>query len=150
VRTTVVSNTKKNARKTGLSIRKVGAVDAYVVNYPDLTSKLKYQNLLNHFIECINHVNSGVERDQYTEQLDVCIKHLEEECEKNISQFGEGVSATIKELISEAHQLLNLLKAFTDPEAAYPLDILLSAKSSHLQWLAVCLLEDLKIPLSLK
>ncbi len=147
MRTSVVSNNKNTARKTGLSIRKIGALDAYVVNYPDLTSKLKHQNLLNYFIECINLVGSDKDRNQLLEHLATCIKILESEYE-NISQLGEGTSANLKELISDAHQLLNLLTAFTDSEAAHPVDILVSAKSSHLQWLAVCLLEDLKIPLS--
>lgn len=150
MRTSVVSNIKKTARKTGLSIRKIGALDAYVINYPDLSSKLKYQNLLNYFIECINVIGSGKDRNQYIEKLAICVKFLESEHEKNSSQLEEGISANLKELISDAHQLLNLLRAFTDSEAAHPVDILLSAKSSHLQWLAVCLLEDLKIPLSFK
>lgn len=150
MRTSVVSNIKKTARKTGLSIRKTGALDAYVVNYPDLTFKLKYQNLLNYFIECINHVGAGTDRNNNIEQLATCIRFLESEHEKNVSQLDEGTSNNLKELISDAHQLLNLLAAFTDSEIAHPVDILLSAKSSHLQWLAVCLLEDLKIPLSFK
>ncbi len=150
MRTSVVSNIKKTARKAGLSIRKIGALDAYVVNYPDLTSKLKYQNLLIYFIECINLVGSGKDRNQYIKQLATCIKFLESEHEQNTSQLEKGISANLKELISDAHQLLNLLTAFTDSQAAHPVDILVSAKSSHLQWLAVCLLEDLKIPLSYK
>lgn len=150
MRTSVVSNIKKTTRKTGLRIRKIGAVDAYLVNYPNLTSKLKYQNLLNYFIECINHVGLGKDRNNNIEQLATCIGFLESEHEKNISQLDEGISNNLKELITEAHQLLNLLKAFTDSEIVHPVDILLSAKSSHLQWLAVCLLEDLKIPLYFK
>lgn len=150
MRTSVVSDIKKTARKTGLRIRKVDALDAYVVNYPDLTSKLKYQNLLIYFIECINLVGSGKDRNQCIEQIATCVKFLESEHEKSNSQFKEGVSVNLKELISDAHQLLNLLTAFTDSEADHPVDILISAKSSHLQWLAVCLLEDIKIPLSYK
>ncbi len=137
---------KSSPRKPG----KIGALDAYVVSYPDLTSKLKYQNLLNYFIECINQVTSCCKDGAQTsrEQLSTCVKFLESEYEKNTSQLNEQITATFKELLSDAHKLINLMEAFKDSQTAHPVDILLSAKSSHLQWLAVCLLEDLKIPLS--
>lgn len=145
MRTSVIHR-KSLTRKPG----KIGALDAYVVSYPDLTSKLKYQNLLNYLIECINQVTSGFKGRTQTsrEQLRTCVKFLELEYEKNTDQLNEQISATFKELLSDAHKLMNLMEAFKDSQTAHPVDILLSAKSSHLQWLAVCLLEDLKIPLS--
>lgn len=124
-------------------------MDSVIVNYPDLSSKVKLQNLLNYYIDCINQVTSRLtNKTQQKEHLILCVKTLESEYEKNARLLGDGLLSTFKEFLDDSYQLINLLEAFSDPVSDHPVDILIAAKASHLQWLAVCLLEDLKIPLS--
>ncbi|HEX3020162.1 MAG TPA: hypothetical protein VHP36_07660 [Chitinispirillaceae bacterium] len=143
-------STKKTIQQKSVSYsRKISAMDALVVNYPDLSSKLKFQNLLNYFMECLNQLTSGSsQRTVYKERFICCVKFLESEFRNISDHLDEQITTNLQELLVDSNQYLNLLEAFSDPQSDHPVDIILSAKSSHLQWLAVCLLEDLKIPFS--
>lgn len=143
-----LSRDLKIQNNCSLSQRK-GTVNAIVVDIPNLSSRLKLQNLLNYYIECINQLTTVATKKTYLrEYLTLCTSQIKSESELNSVKFNNEQLSTLKEFLSDAHQLLNLLKAFADPVEDHPVDLLLVSKISHLQWLAVCLLEDLKLPLS--
>lgn len=125
--------------------KKNGVVNALIIDGPDLTLVIKFQNILNYFIECINAVAGGSStRDNYIEHLSKCMEHIKE-IDRSDSPFNIEIRRTLKELIEQAEHFINIAKTFsygnTSDKAT---ELLLIKKASSLQWLSVLILEELK------
>jgi hypothetical protein len=129
------------------SISRSSVVDAVVIQSPDLGLNLKIQNLLNFFVESIKELRSSqVLSGVLPQDLNVCIQHIRA-VQSDASFLNDEVKKLLNEFIDEIDNFANLTAAFCCPcpeKSVDPVDIVLSAKSSRLQWLAVCLLEELK------
>jgi hypothetical protein len=126
-------------------------VNAVVFSTPDLSFYLKLQNLLNYFVDCMNSLTSPTDNNPETaEHLTRCIKHINDLHVSGITTFDDEIQITLNEFLEDAHQFEHLVASFARPQQGSPLPsdksaaVLLAAKASHLQWLSVCILEDLK------
>lgn len=122
-------------------------VDAVVIHSPDLGLNLKIQNLLNFFLESIKELRtSQVLSGELPQDLNVCIQYIRS-VQSDASHLNDEVRKLLNEFVEEMNNFANLIAAFCSScseKLVDPVDIVLSAKSSRLQWLAVCLLEELK------
>ena len=136
------------AQQTLPQHKKNGVVDAVVINTPDLSFFLKLQNLLNYFVDCITNLTSSAEnRALCAEHLDRCIGIMTA-IDRTTVSIDDDLRRALDEFIEDAGKFRNLLAVFSEPQTAGTTDqsaaVLLSAKASHLQWLSVCILEDVK------
>ena len=125
-----------------------GVVDAMVINTPDLSFFLKLQNLLNYFVDCMTNLTSSAEnRVLCAEHLDRCIDIMSA-IDRTSVTIDDELRRALDEFIDDAGKFRNLLAVFSEPQTTDTTDqsiaVLLSAKASHLQWLSVCILEDVK------
>ena len=140
-----VGITKKPSPKAG---KTNGVFDAVVINTPDLSFFLKLQNLLNYFVDCMNNLNSSAEnRTRCAGHLDRCIDIMGG-IDRTSLHIDDDLRRALDEFIDDAGKFRNLLATFSEPGMS-PAEnqgaaVLLSAKASHLQWLSVCILEDVK------
>lgn len=138
-------------KKRGSLSRKntAGVVNALVFNAPDLSFYLKLQNLLNYCIDCINAL--ATLREQQTvsaEHLNRCISHLAQLEQESSATGNSELTTAMVEFLDDAHQFEKLLNTYAAPHLEQAPNqtgsVLLTAKASHLQWLSVCILEELK------
>ncbi|MBN1306325.1 MAG: hypothetical protein JXA18_00305 [Chitinispirillaceae bacterium] len=139
----------ESVRKVSAPHKANGVVDAVLINPPDLSLYLKLQNLLNYFVDCMNNLTSMPENQtECAAHLTRCIDYLNELDIARPPLFNEDLVKMLEEFIEDARKFQNLLKAFSETAATRSADqsaaVLLTAKASHLQWLSVCILEDLK------
>lgn len=144
---------KKNqtidAKPTRSSVARSPVVDAVVIHTPDFSFNLKLQNLLNYFLENFKSFHSiTILSGEMPKDLEMCFGHLKTvDSEGNLQ--NKEVKKLLKEFIEEVNRFTDLLSAFCTSganEVMDPVEIVLSTKLSRLQWLAVCLLEELKRP----
>jgi hypothetical protein len=142
--------TAGTTQKTGTPRSSKRIVNAVLFNPPDLASYLKLQNLLNYFVDCMNNLLSSTgNREEAADHLIQCIKHIDSLDISKAATINDELQSTLEEFIEDAHQFNQLVAAFTagssQPHSAdKSTAVLLTAKASHLQWLSVCILEDLK------
>ncbi|MBN1602052.1 MAG: hypothetical protein JW915_10605 [Chitinispirillaceae bacterium] len=142
---------KKNqtidAKPTRSSIARSPVVDAVVIHTPDFSFNLKLQNLLNYFLENFKSFHSTtILSGEMPKELKMCIEHLKVVNSEGNLQNKE-VKKLLNEFIEEVIRFTDLLSAFCISGATDvmdPVEIVLSTKLSRLQWLAVCLVEELK------
>ncbi len=136
-----------NTKPARSSASRNSVVHAVVIQSPDLGLNLKIQNLLNFFVESIKELRSSqVLSGDLPEELKICIQHIRS-VKSDVAVLSDEVKKLLDELIDEINNFANLMSAFCSScseKLVDPVDIVLSAKSSRLQWLAVCLLEELK------
>lgn len=140
-----------NTNSFAKPLKKKRVVDALVIQTPNLGLYLKMQNLLNYFLDSLKEVL--VPSDTFSinvRNIELCIQHIEQLFSERESEFNLETRKVINEFIEEIVQFKKLLKVFfgnkNSEPANGPADILLSAKFSRLQWLSVCILEELKYP----
>lgn len=126
-----------------------GVVNAVVIHPPDLSLYLKLQNILNYFVECMNSLTASLHDVPHAEHLSICIGHLETIYNEKPELLNSEICRVLKEFLEEAHKFESIFRVFLSVDCQQnhtdqPSDILLIAKASHLQWLAVCILEELK------
>ena len=141
--------TLKKGRKSSAAYKSNGVVDAVLISPPDLSLYLKLQNLLNYFVDCMNNLTSSPEN--HTEcalHLTRCIDFISDLDLAHSPSFDADLMRMLDEFIEDAHKFQSLLSSFKESGTARSTDqsaaVLLTAKASHLQWLSVCILEDLK------
>ena len=141
--------TLEKGRKGSTSLKTNGVVDAVLFSPPDLSLYLKLQNLLNYFVDCMNNLTSSPDNhSECAAHLTRCIVYISELDITRPPSFDADLVKMLEEFIDDAHKFQDLLTAFREPETTRSSDqsaaVLLTAKASHLQWLSVCILEDLK------
>lgn len=138
---------KKKSQTLGAKLSRNSVVDAVVIQSMDLGLNLKIQNLLNYFIESFKELRlSQVLSGELPEDLNVCMQHIRT-VQSDVSHLNDETKKLLNEFIDEINNFTNLMAAFCSTcseKLVDPVDIVLSAKSSRLQWLAVCLLEEFK------
>lgn len=126
-----------------------GVVNAVIFSVPDLSFYLKLQNLLNYCIDCINALATlRTQQAVSAEHLNRCISHIAQ-LEQQCSSTGNSeLNRALVEFLDDAHQFEQLLQTYSNPHLPQVPNrtgsVLLTAKASHLQWLSVCILEELK------
>lgn len=134
-------------------LKKSRVVDAVVIQAPDLGLYLKLQNLMNFFLDCLKDVLSpaGLTRTN-KENIERCLQHVETIYCSNKDDFDTGINKIMDEFFDEINQFNKLITVFQfDNESESknnPLNVLIAAKSSRLQWLSICVIEELKHPFS--
>lgn len=137
-------------RITSASPRTIsGVVDAVVINRPALSQYLQLQNLLSYFVDCMNTLTTHPGNyDECSEYLSRCITFISSVTESTAGTFNEEMQSMLQEFSEDAKQFRHLVKLFRDPEGTTTANqraaIQLTAKASHLRWLSVCILQDLK------
>ena len=134
-------------------VNKSRFIDALVIHAPDLSLYLKMQNLMNYFLDCLKDVL--VPTDTFStnvKNIELCVQHIEQLFEERQSEFNTEIRKTMNEFVDEISQFRKLVKVFFGEDQnewhSGPADVLLSAKFSRLQWLSVCILEELRHPFS--
>ena len=134
---------KTSASKTN------GVVDAVLINSPNLSLYLKLQNLLNYFVDCMNNL-TAIPSDYkiWAEHFSRCVTFISEFDSSQQEVFTEEIHRMIREFLEDARHFKKLLNSLNEATTMRTRDqtaaVLLTAKASHLQWLSVCILEDLK------
>jgi hypothetical protein len=126
-----------------------GIVDAVVINRPALSQYLQLQNLLSYFVDCMNTLTTHPGNyDECSDYLSRCIAFISSATENSGDTFNDELQSMLQEFSEDAKQFRHLVKSFRDPQGTTTADqtaaVLLTAKASHLQWLSVCILQDLK------
>ncbi|HLV31473.1 MAG TPA: hypothetical protein VKY57_07895 [Chitinispirillaceae bacterium] len=134
---------KKNQRG------KNSIVNAVLINKVDLSLSIKIQNLINYFVECINELQN--DKQNVITNLLICIEHIKKIAVKESGHFDRELENLFQEFLEGACFLGDIVKPLVNSEKssnAHLSDLLLTAKTSHLQWLAVCILTELQITFS--
>jgi hypothetical protein len=128
-------------------------VEAVVIHTPDLSLYLKIQNLLNFLIEGLKNFNvANFQPCELPGNLTLCINHLKSIDSEDIVS-DEEIKRLLNDLIDATSAFVGLITAFQNEESSKcvdPVNVVLSVKLSRIQWLAVCLLEELKRPFNRK
>jgi len=131
-------------------------VPAIVISKPDLSLYTTIQNLLNYCLECVSSfVKESSDRKGLGEHFAECVNRIGALRTGRSAALDEETRRLLDEYIEDAGHVVNIIKTFidnTEPDRTditaqpQPAGILLAAKASHLQWLTVCLLEELRKP----
>jgi hypothetical protein len=132
-------------------------IPAYIVEPPDLALHTSIINLLWYSVDCINSLPSISGKNvNYGEHFITCISRLDALSEKELSSLDEQIRKLLLRFLEEARKVSQLLTGFLEkakseqlPDSdVFPHSIggALTAKATYLQWLAVCIFEELKIP----
>jgi hypothetical protein len=134
-------------------------VSAYLVEPPDLSLYATIQNLMMFAVECLNMLPSITGKNaRTTEHFYTCVSHLKEIAKKQGTTFDERSKKLLSQFVDEASFTETLLRDFVEKSTAAGLpdeelipqsaggDI--AAKATYLNWLAICLTEELKLPFS--
>ncbi len=144
------SLTADGARKPVSSLKSNGIIDAVIFGpSTDLALYLKMQNLFSFFIECMNNmISSPMHHSEWASHLTNCINHIGELDVGGFKSFNTELAKMLDEFTDDARKFQDILKFFREPAAVRGADrsaaTLLTAKASRLQWLSVCILEELK------
>jgi len=129
--------------------RSNGVVSAVLINRIDFSLSIKLHNLFNFFIECINKLQPNKKTE--SKDLLICIEHIRKITIEKKGYFDKELENLFQEFLEEAGNLSKIVKEFVNSDknsSGYLTDTLLSAKTSRLQWLAVCILTELQMTFS--
>jgi hypothetical protein len=132
-------------------------VTALVIESPDLELHTSILNLLWYSVECINSLPSiSGKNKRNSEHFIRCVSQLGTLAAKNSSSMDSRVRKQLFQFLEEAEKASEMLREFLDKEKSrsasdnevVPLSASgeISAKATYLQWLAVCMSEDLRLP----
>ncbi len=122
-------------------------VNALIIETPDLSSHMRLQNTVCFLLDCINNVLNEDKMLLTDNHFDSCINHIKSVCKNNTFLISKDISKIAEELIVEVQQFMNLIGTFQKSGVEdIHLEVLLTTKATQIQWLSVCLLEDLKTP----
>lgn len=126
-----------------------GVVDAVLINRIEFSLSLKLHNLFNFFIDCINKLQTNKQTE--SKNLLICIEHIKKITIEKKGYFDKELENLFQEFLEEAANLSKIVKEIVNSDkknSGYLTDTLLSAKTSRLQWLAVCILTELQMTFS--
>jgi hypothetical protein len=120
-------------------------VNALIIETPDLSSHIRLQNTICFLLDCINNALNENKLLLIDNHFNSCINHIKSVCKNNTFLISKDISKIAEELIVEVQQFMNLISTFQKSRVEdIHLEVLLTAKATQIQWLSVCLLEDLK------
>jgi hypothetical protein len=124
-------------------------VPAFVISKPDLFLNTTIQNLLSYCLNCLNEISKeNSSRQVLCNNFEKCLEKLESLGIRIRSELSLELRKLLDELIEEGHHTVNITRTFADNVSTgnqtTPAELLLIAKSTRLQWLVVCLQEELR------
>lgn len=130
--------------KKTIQYRNNGFVSAVVINKVDLTLSLRIQNLINYFVDCLNSLQKN--SPNAIVNLLICIKHIKKVMDAEKDNFDGELKKLIQEFMEAVYTFENLVNSYVETNRTNDrlVNILLSAKTSNLQWLSVCILTELQ------
>ncbi|MFP4242233.1 MAG: hypothetical protein ACLFQB_10970 [Chitinispirillaceae bacterium] len=118
---------------------RVGPVSAVVYHREDLPLIISLQNVVNYILICIRDISSGHEIQARARDLESCAREMENICSRG--DLGEEVLRIRGEFVEELGECSRMLGSAGSSRDD---DIMISTRCSSLQWLGVCMLEELK------
>jgi hypothetical protein len=132
-------------------------IPAYFVEPPNLDLYAAMQNLMWYAVECLNSLPSITGRNALLTghffKSVALLAGKEKECSSSLDQQAQKL---FQRFLDEARNTENLLRGYIEKSGSAPgLDIDLipksaagdiAAKATYLQWLAICLAGEFKIP----
>ncbi len=132
-------------------------IPAYIIEAPDLALHTSILNLLWYSVECINGlpgITGGNARN--SEHFIRCIVQLRSLVENSGADLDDRVRKELSQFLDEGDKTAVVLRDFLTQVkgTAVPDDRLLpqsawgqiAAKATYLQWLVVCIAQDLRLP----
>jgi hypothetical protein len=151
----------KTGKKDGIAQKKTRdlLVSAYVLEPLPLSLYTSIQNVVWYAVECLNSLpSSSGKNGRCSEHFFKCLSHLETLMQENPDTLDERVRKLLTQFIGEAEKVKTVLVGFFDrarfspvnDEALIPQSAgsQIVAKATYLQWIAVCLSEEMKMPVS--
>jgi hypothetical protein len=129
-------------------------VPAIIISKPYLSLYTTIQNLLNYCLECINSfIKESSDHKGLGDHFEQCVTHIDSLRTSRASALDVESRRLLDEYLEEAKHVVNIIRSFVDNSKqgiddveSQPVGLLLAAKASHLQWLTVCILEELRKP----
>jgi hypothetical protein len=152
----VSSNFKRSKKPVQKKSRDL-FIPAYVVETPDLDLYAALQNLMWFAVDCLNALPSISGRNsvltEHFMKTVVLLATREKQCSESLDQQSRKLYLRFLE---ESEKIVELLRGFTDKAKATPcadIDLIpksaagaIAAKATYLQWLAVSLASESKVP----
>jgi hypothetical protein len=134
-------------------------VSAYVLEPIPLSLYTSIQNVVWYAVECLNSLPSiSGKNGRCSEHFFKCLSHLETLMQENPDTLDERVRKLLTQFIGEAEKVKTVLVGFFDRARLSPVNdealipqsagSQIVAKATYLQWIAVCLSEEMKMPVS--
>jgi|GEM_PF-2711417 len=127
-----------------------GVVDAMLINMPDLSMHLKLKNLIHYFMDTMNSQMLQPYDPAQTGNLSKALDHLCGIERLRPAALGDDILKMVGDFIADARELTSLMDECALPTRSIQADISpsvrLTAKASRLEWLSVCILEEMKSP----
>ena len=118
-----------------------------VIETPDLSFYVRLQNLINFLLDRINSEISWDNNSDQLNQIDNCLHHIEMILKNDSVSINEELSQILEELLESSRQFQNILQAFSEGKHYFkdsPFEVLIAGKATQIQWLCVCLIEEIK------
>jgi hypothetical protein len=121
-------------------------VDALILETPDLSFYVRLQNLINFLLDQINNQISLENSFEQGKKIEICLNHIETILKNDSSSIGKEMLQILEDLLEEGHHYKNILQTFSSSPSSNssPFEILIAGKSTQIQWLGVCLIEEIK------
>lgn len=121
-------------------------VDALIIETPDLSFYVRLQNLINFLLNRINDEISLENNSDQVKQIDNCLNHIEMILKNDSVSISKELSQILEELHEEGRQFQNILQTFSRSSISQnsPFEVLTAGKATQIQWLGVCLIEEIK------
>lgn len=143
------SATLRNRHRVHPHRRVHRVVDAIIISQPDFTVYFKLQNLVNFFVDRMNVITgTSVPSFEDLQHLKRCATHIDQLFEQNRSVFGNDLARMLGEFLSDTANFNNHLADTFYCESDIsrnPVKLIsLTVEASHLQWISVCILQEIK------
>jgi hypothetical protein len=133
-------------------------IPAYIIEPPDLALHTSLLNLLWYAVECITALPSLSGKNVRSgEHFLVCVSKLRDITRKDLSPLEDRVRRQLAQFLEEAEKAGGLIAGYLDKaksgnvadEAVIPMSAgsEIAGLATYLQWLAVCISQELKLPL---
>lgn len=121
-------------------------VDALIIDTPDLSFYVRLQNLINFLLDQINREITRENNSDQVKQIDNCLNHMDKFLKNDSISINKELSQILEGLLEEGRQYQNILQTFTRSTISQdtPFEILIASKATQIQWLGVCLIEEIK------
>ncbi len=126
--------------------KKTGFFDALIIHSPDLTLYNQLQNLISFLLENVNEAaQTGTIISNY-DHIDKCLIQIDSILKNNPNSICKDLARILQELIDEITFFINMdhlyeeKNDFNDSQ----FEILITTKAAQIQWLGVCVIEEIK------
>ena len=146
-----MNNFKPTAQLTKQTVRSFNSVrnrvvDALIIETPDLSFYVRLQNLVNYLLDCVNREISLDNSSDQVKQIENCLNYLDSILKNDSISICQELSQILENLLEEGRCFQNAMQTFSRSTASQdpPFEVFIAGKSTQIQWLSVCLLEEIK------